>query len=250
MSFDLLVIASHPDDAEISCAGTILKHVEAGYTVGVLDLTQGELGTRGSGPLRLEEANEASRRMGIHVRENMGFKDGFFLNDEIHKLALVEKIRKYRPRIVLANALYDRHPDHGRASSLISEACFLSGLRRIVTTEAGAGQGAEPTEGSLAIQEVWRPAAVYHFIQDYYIKPDFVVDISSYMDRKIHVMEAYGSQFHNPASSDPQTVLSTPDFMERIRARAREFGRFTESGYGEGYTAERTIGVKDLFDLT
>ncbi len=232
MNLDLLVIASHPDDAEIGCAGTILKHIEAGYTVGILDLTHGELGTRGSGPLRLEEANEASRRMGIHVRENMGFRDGFFLNDEIHKLALVEKIRKYRPRIVLANALYDRHPDHGRASSLISEACFLSGLRRIETS-----------------QEVWRPAAVYHFIQDYYIKPDFAVDISAYMDRKIHVMEAYRSQFHNPASRDPQTVLSTPDFMERIRARAREFGRFTESGYGEGYTAERTIGVKDLFNL-
>lgn len=237
MKLDILVIAAHPDDAEIGCSGTILSHIAAGRKVGILDLTRGELGTRGTPELRLQESAAASALLGIHARENLGFRDGFFTNDEAHQIKIVEIIRKYQPEIVLANAVQDRHPDHGKGSALISVSCFLSGLRRIETSH---GDGA---------QAPWRPKAVYHFIQDYYLKPDFIVDISLFMERKIEVLKLYKSQFHDPDSTEPPTVLTSPDFMDRIRARAREYGKAGDIEFGEGFTVERMIGVKDLFDL-
>ncbi len=237
MKLDILVIAAHPDDAELCCGGTILVHLAAGRTVGIVDLTRGELGTRGTAAIRLQESEAASKILGIHVRENLGFRDGFFLNDEAHQLKVVEMIRKYQPEIVLTNAVGDRHPDHGKGSALVSQACFLAGLRRIETACDGASQGA------------WRPKAVYHFIQDYYIKPDLVVDISSVVERKMQALRAYKSQFHDPLSTEPATVLTSPDFMERNRARAREYAKAGDMEFGEGFTVERMIGVKDLFDL-
>ncbi len=231
------MIAAHPDDAELGCAGTILTHIAAGRKVGVLDLTRGELGTRGNAELRMLESREATRLMGLHSRDNLGFRDGFFTNDEAHQLKIIEILRKYRPEIVLANSIHDRHPDHGKASSLISDACFYSGLRRI--------ESMHETE----VQQAWRPKVVYHYIQDRYIKPDFVIDISAVMDQKISIIQAFKSQFHDPESTEPQTVLTSPGFMERVRSRAREYGKAGDMEFGEGYTAERMIGVKDLFSL-
>lgn len=237
MKLDILVIAAHPDDAELGCSGTILTHIAAGRKVGIVDLTQGELGTRGNAALRLLEADASTKLLGIHARENLGFRDGFFTNDEAHQLKIAAIIRKYQPEIVLANAVQDRHPDHGKASSLISVSCFLAGLRRIETILDGVSQLA------------WRPRVVYHYIQDYYIKPDFIVDISSMMEKKLAVIKVFKSQFHDPESLEPATVLTSPDFMERIRARAREYGKVGDVEYGEGFTVERMIGVRDLFDL-
>lgn len=237
MKLDILVIAAHPDDAELCCSGTILTHIAAGRKVGIVDLTQGELGTRGNAAIRLQEAESSTKLLGIHARENLGFRDGFFTNDEAHQLKIATIIRKYQPEIVLANAVHDRHPDHGKASSLISVACFLSGLRRIETMFDGVSQPA------------WRPKVVYHYIQDYYIKPDFIVDISPMMEKKLAVIKVFKSQFYDPESLEPATVLSRPDFMDRIIARAREFGKVGDVEYGEGFNVERMIGVRDLFDL-
>lgn len=237
MKLDILVIAAHPDDAELCCSGTILTHIAAGHKVGIVDLTQGELGTRGNAALRMQEADASTKLLGIHARENLGFRDCFFTNDEAHQLKIAAIIRKYQPEIVLTNAVHDRHPDHGKASSLISVSCFLAGLRRIETMLDDVSQPA------------WRPRVVYHFIQDYYIKPDFIVDISTMMEKKLAVIQVFKSQFHDPESVEPATVLSSPDFMERIRARAREYGKVGDVEYGEGFTVERMIGVRDLFDL-
>jgi bacillithiol biosynthesis deacetylase BshB1 len=241
MKLDILAIAAHPDDVELCCAGTLMKHIDMGYKVGIVDLTQGELGTRGNGPLRLKEAARAAEIMGITVRENMNMADGFFQNDKAHQLKLIEVIRKYQPEIVFANAIRDRHIDHGRGSQLISNACFLSGLVKIETFNDGIKQGK------------WRPKAVYHMIQDRHIEPDFVIDISEYLDRKNQAIMAYGSQFFNTDyennASELQTPISGQDFFKFLEARSRVFGRPIGVEYAEGFNVERVVGVKNIFDL-
>lgn len=234
---DILAFAAHPDDVELSCAGTLMKHIDAGMSVGIVDLTQGELGSRGTIETRYDEAKEASEIMGISTRVNLKMADGFFEINEKNKLLIVEQIRRFRPKIVLANAVSDRHPDHGRASQLVSEACFLAGLRKIETTFEGVQQ------------EVYRPDVVYHYIQDYYIEPDFVVDVTEFVDRKIAAIKAYKTQFYDPNSTEPQTPISGKDFFEFIKGRMLEMGRPIGAKYAEGFTAERRIGVKSLFDL-
>jgi N-acetylglucosamine malate deacetylase 1 len=237
MKLDLLAIGIHPDDVELSCSGTLLKHIALGKKAGILDLTQGELGTRGSAELRLKEAEEAARILGITTRINLGFADGFFKNDKEHQLAIIQQIRKYTPEIVFANAVSDRHPDHGRASQLISEACFYSGLRRIETELDGKPQ------------QSWRPKVVYHYIQDRYIKPDFVVDISEYVDKKMEAIMAFKSQFFNPESKEPSSPISSKEFIDFIKSRMQVFGRDINAKYAEGFTVERTIGIENIFDL-
>ncbi len=238
MKLDLLAFAAHPDDVELSCAGTLIKHAEAGYKTGVVDLTRGELGTRGSAAIRDAEAQLAGQVMGISFRENLGMKDGFFELNEENKLAVVRMIRKYRPEIVLANAIDDRHPDHGRGSKLVSDACFLSGLIKVVTR-------LDDRE-----QEAWRPKAVYHYIQDRTMRPDFIVDISGTMEKRVKAIMAFSSQFYNPNSTEPETAISSKLFLEGLKSRALEFGRLIGAEYGEGFVAERTPGIDDLFKLS
>jgi N-acetylglucosamine malate deacetylase 1 len=237
MKLDILVFAAHPDDAELSCSGTIIKHIEAGLKVGVIDLTKGELGTRGTTEIRAKEAAEASRIMNLAIRDNLGMADGFFELTEDNKLAVVIEIRKYCPDIILANAVSDRHPDHGRASRLVSEACFLSGLTKVKTVIDGNEQNA------------WRPKAVYHYIQDRYIKPDFIVDISAQMESRIKAQMAYASQLYNADSKEPETVISSKQFFDSLNARALELGRIIGASYGEGFITERIPGITDLLVL-
>lgn len=237
MKIDILAFAAHPDDIELSCSGTIMKAISQGRKVGIVDLTQGELGSRGTIETRYEEANEASKIMGIDVRVNLRMADGFFEINEENKLLIVEQIRKFRPTIVLANAIEDRHPDHGRASQLVSEACFLSGLRRIETFYEGE------------MQEAHRPRAVYHYIQDHYIKPDFAVDVTAFMERKVECIKAYKTQFYDPNSKEPTTPISGAEFFDFIKGRMMQFGRPIGAQYAEGFTVERLPGVEDLFDL-
>jgi len=234
---DILAFAAHPDDVELSCSGTLIRHIEAGKRVGIVDLTEGELGSRGSAALRKEEAAVASQIMGIHYRANLGMRDGFFTIDEAHQRLIIEQIRHTRPDIILANAVNDRHIDHGRAAKLVAEAAFLSGLRRIETHFEGK------------LQEAWRPRVLYHYIQDRYLKPDFVVDITEQFERKLEAVKAFGSQFYDPNSNEPMTPISRPDFLDFIEARAREMGRIVPVTYGEGFTVERAIGVNDLTQL-
>lgn len=234
---DILAFAAHPDDVELSCSGTLMKHISEGKRVGVIDLTEGELGSRGSVSLRYEEAEKASKIMGLTVRENLKMRDGFFEINEENKLKIVTAIRTYRPKIVLANAIEDRHPDHGRAAQLVSEACFLAGLRKVETIVGGQ------------LQEAYRPQVVYHYIQDRYIKPDFVVDITPYIERKMEAIQAYKSQFYDPNSTEPQTPISGADFLDFVKARCNEFGRPIGAQYAEGFTAERLVGVESFFDL-
>ncbi len=238
MKLDILAIAAHPDDVELSCSGTLLKHVKMGRSVGLIDLTQGELGTRGSAPIRLQEAEDAREKMGAKVRINLEMPDGFFTHSKENLLKIIKAIRTYQPEIVLANTISDRHPDHGKGAKLIREACFLAGLVKIET------QG----EDAL-LQNPWRPKAIYHFIQDYFLKPDFVVDISEYMDEKMELVKAFKSQFYNPDSSEPDSPISSKEFMDFLYARARDFGRPIGAEFGEGFIADRTLGVKNLFDL-
>lgn len=237
MKLDILAFAAHPDDVELSCSGTLMKHIEQGKKVGIIDLTQGELGSRGTILTRYEEATAASAIMGIHVRHNLKMADGFFDLSEANKRSIIEQIRLYKPEVVLANAIEDRHPDHGRAAQLVSEACFLSGLRMIETSFNGETQQAH------------RPKAVYHYIQDRYIKPDFVVDVSSYIGRKLDAIQAYKTQFYDPNSKEPKTPISGEEFLDFIKGRMMEFGRPMGALYAEGFTVEREPGVKDLFDL-
>ena len=237
MKLDILVFAAHPDDAELSCSGTIMKHIASGKRVGIIDLTQGELGSRGSAETRREEAAAASDIMGVHVRENLRMADGFFDLSEQNKRSIIEQIRKYQPTIVLANAVEDRHPDHARASQLVSESCFLAGLRKIVTIYNGE------------IQEAHRPQAVYHYIQDRYIRPDFVVDVTGFVDRKIEAIKAYKTQFYDPDSTEPQTPISGEEFFDFIRGRMMQYGRPIGVKYAEGFTVEREPGIEDLFQL-
>ncbi|GAB3664885.1 bacillithiol biosynthesis deacetylase BshB1 [Echinicola sediminis] len=237
MKLDILVIAAHPDDAELSCSGTIAAQVAKGHKVGILDLTQGEMGTRGTPSLRLKESEEASKILGLSARENLGFRDVFFKDDESHHLEVVKVIRKYQPEIVLANAVTDRHPDHGKGGSLATNACFISGLRKVETTLEGNAQAA------------WRPKYVYHYIQNNYIQPDFVVDISDYWETKLNSIKAFKSQFYDPNNTEPASFISSPEYFAFIEARAQEFGHSINVKYGEGFTVEKMIGVRDLFDL-
>ena len=234
MKLDILAIGVHPDDVELGCSGTILKHIAQGKKVGILDLTKGELGSRGSGELRLVEAANSAKILGVTIRENLGYADGFFTNDKVHQLGIIEILRKYQPDVVLANAPRDRHPDHGRASQLVSEACFYSGLVRIKTELDGVQQ------------ELWRPKAVYHYIQDRYLEPDFVVDVSEFVDQKMESILAFSSQFYNPESKLPETPISSKKFFDFIKARMANFGRDINVDYAEAFTTERLIGVEDI----
>jgi bacillithiol biosynthesis deacetylase BshB1 len=235
---DILAVAVHPDDVELGCAGTLLMEKRNGKRTGVVDLTRGELGTRGTPELRAEEAARAAAIMGLDARENLGMADGFFRNDEMHQRLLIRAIRKYRPEIVLSNALEDRHPDHGRAGHLISESCFLSGLRKIVTHD---------DEGRP--QEHWRPKYVFHYIQDRYIQPDFVYDITPVFETKLESIRAYSSQFFSTGYNDdgePQTYISTPEFLDSIIGRHRMLGKMIGVPYAEGYTTQKMIGITNF----
>lgn len=237
MKLDILAFGAHPDDVELGCAGTILKEVALGKKVGIVDLTRGELGTRGSAEIRDKEAAAAAAILGVLVRENLAFRDGFFLNDEAHQLEIIKMIRKYQPEIVLCNAVDDRHIDHPKGSQLVSDACFLSGLIRITTSLDGEEQKA------------WRPKVVYHYMQWKNIVPDFVVDITGYVEQKTAAILAYSSQFYDPNSKEPESPISSKNFLESLNYRSRDLGRLTGLEHAEGFTAERYLAVNSLSDL-
>lgn len=231
-------MAAHPDDAEMSTGGTIASAIAKGNKVGIVDFTRGELGTRGTPEIRAAEAAAASQILNVSVRENLGFRDGFFKNDEEHQMQLIAAIRRYQPEIVLANAIEDRHPDHGKAAAIAVDACFLSGLRMIQTHDFDG-----------TIQQAWRPKALYHYIQDRFIIPDLVVDISNYWNLKEASIRAYKSQFYDPNSKEPESYLTSPEFLEFLKARSQEMGHKIGAKFGEGYTKTKMIGVNDLFNL-
>ncbi|MHB1178449.1 MAG: bacillithiol biosynthesis deacetylase BshB1 [Daejeonella sp.] len=237
MKLDILVFAVHPDDAELGCSGTILKHIAAGKKVGIIDLTRGELGTRGTAETRDQESADSTRILGLHVRENLEMRDGFFRNDEEHQLEIIKMIRKYTPEIVLCNALYDRHPDHGRAGDLVNDALFLGGLSKIKTDLDGVNQ------------EAFRPRLLLQYIQDRYIKPDILVDITDFWEKKMDCIHAFKTQFFNPDNDDKQTYISSPDFLKVIEARSRELGKSIGAIYAEGFTSRKLLGVDDLTEL-
>ena len=237
MKLDILAFAAHPDDVEISAGGTVARMISQGKKVGVVDLTRGELGTRGNGLLRLEEAAASSEVLGLSARENLGMKDGFFEHTEHNLKLIIQKIRKYQPEVVLANSVSDRHTDHGKAAQLVAEAAFLSGLKKIETKE------------NTEVQTHWRPKAVYHYIQDYYIQPDFAVDVTDFFEIKMKAIRAFSSQFYSPDSKEPETPISGEDFFDFLRSRAMEYGRPIGAKYAEGFTVRRYPGVKDLMDL-
>lgn len=239
MKLDILAIGSHPDDVELGCSGTLAKEIAKGKTVGIIDLTRGELGTRGDADTRDKEAEKAAQILGVAIRLNMEFDDGFFVNDRWHQTEIIKMIRRYRPEIVLCNAVTDRHIDHGKGSQLVSDACFLSGLIKIDTRD-------EDADGW---QDAWRPKHVYHYIQWKNLEPDFVVDISGQIDKKMEAVLAYGSQFYDPDSKEPDTPISSKNFTDSVKYRARDMGRLIGTDYGEGFTAERYPAVKSLFDL-
>ncbi|MEM7381628.1 MAG: bacillithiol biosynthesis deacetylase BshB1 [Bacteroidota bacterium] len=236
MKLDILVFGAHPDDAELSAGATIAKETANGKKVGIVDLTRGELGTRGSAEIRDGEAAEAGKILGISVRENLEFADGFFVNDKEHQLAVIQMIRKYRPEKVLCNAIDDRHIDHAKGSKLVSDACFLSGLVKIDTKAPGEDEWQEP----------WRPKQVYHYIQWKNLDPDFVVDVSGYIETKVAAISAYSSQFYDPKSAAPSTPISSKNFLESITYRSRDLGRLVGVEYAEGFTVERHIAVDNL----
>ncbi|MBI4945726.1 MAG: bacillithiol biosynthesis deacetylase BshB1 [Bacteroidetes bacterium] len=238
MKIDILAFGAHPDDVELSCSGTILKNISLGKKVGIIDLTQGELGTRGTAALRLKEAAAAAKILGVSFRENLKMADGFFQNDKKHLLAVIKKIRQYKPDIVLANALEDRHPDHGRAAKLIADACFFAGLVKIKTA-APTLKGSKQHKHSLgrrAWQEAWRPKAVYHYIQYRKLIPDFTVDISSFMEKKMESIKTFRSQFYDPGSKEPTTLISSSGFLKHLYSRAEEHGKIINAQYAEGFT--------------
>lgn len=238
MKLDILVLAAHPDDAELGCGGTIAKHIKAGHKVGVVDFTQGELGTRGTPQTRQQEAAESAKILGLTVRSNLYLPDGFFQNNEEHQRTVIKAIRTYQPDIVLSNAIEDRHPDHGRGADLAYTACFLSGLSKIDTKD-DAGNSQAP----------WRPKVVYHYIQSHFNKPDFIIDISAEWDQKMSSIRAFKSQFFDPTSEEAKTYISTPEFMKLLESRAVEMGHNIGATYGEGFVARRWVGVKSLLDL-
>ncbi|MCB0447568.1 MAG: bacillithiol biosynthesis deacetylase BshB1 [Gelidibacter sp.] len=237
MKLDILAIGAHPDDVELGCSATIAKEIKRGKKVGIIDLTRGELGTRGTAQTRDEEAKNAAKILGVEVRENLGFADGFFVNDKQHQLEIIKMIRKYQPEIVLCNAVEDRHIDHGKGSQLVSDACFLSGLLKIETNLDGKAQ------------QQWRPKQVYHYIQWKHIAPDVVVDVSGFMDVKMKAVLAYNTQFYDPNSKLPETPISSKNFTDSVEYRARDLGRMIGVEHGEGFTVERYVAVNSLFDL-
>jgi bacillithiol biosynthesis deacetylase BshB1 len=237
MKLDILAFAAHPDDVELTCSGTLILEIKKGRKVGIVDLTGGEMGTRGSKELRTKEVQEASAVMGIHIRENLGFRDCFFSDDEAHRLAVAKIIRKYRPEVVLCNTPSDRHPDHGRASSLVMNALFLSRLNKLNTELDGVEQ------------DPWHPRAAYHYIQDRYHRPDFVIDVSTVWEQRMKAMMAFSSQFYNPESDEPDSPISSKDFLHFVEGRAREFGRPAGFSLAEGFLVSRTPGVSDLMML-
>jgi bacillithiol biosynthesis deacetylase BshB1 len=237
MKLDILAIGAHPDDVELSCAGILIKEQSRGKKTGILDLTRGELGSKGSADIRDEEAAAAAKVMKLSVRENLAFADGFFVSDKQHQLEIVKIIRKYRPEVVICNAPTDRHPDHGRGSDVASVACFLSGLEKIVTTLDGDDQ------------EHWRPKQVYHYIQWLDLKPDVVVDISGHIETKMKAVQAYKTQFFNPDDDGPKTPIGTENFLKSIKYRSANLGRIIGTDFAEGLIAERYPAVDSVFDL-
>jgi bacillithiol biosynthesis deacetylase BshB1 len=236
-NIDILAFGAHPDDVELSASGTLLKHISQGKKVVIVDLTQGELGSRGTIETRYDEANAAAKILGLENRVNLKMEDGFFTHSQENLMKIVEQIRRFKPEIVLANAIEDRHPDHAKGSKLVSDACFLAGLVKVKTEFEGIQQIAH------------RPKVVYHYIQDRYIKPDFVVDITEFVDKKFESVMAYKTQFYDPNSKEPQTPISGQDFLDFLRGRMSEFGRSIGVSYAEGFTVERIIGVESFFDL-
>ncbi|GAA4751403.1 bacillithiol biosynthesis deacetylase BshB1 [Flavisolibacter ginsenosidimutans] len=235
MKLDILAIGSHPDDVELGCSGTLIAEIKRGKKAGIIDLTQGELGTRGTIETRYTEAADAAKIIGLSVRENLKMRDGFFRNDEEHQLEVVKILRKYQPEIVIANILEDRHPDHGRGGWLVYDACFFSGLRQVKTT---GDDGQE--------QERWRPKMLLHYIQDRFYEPDVIVDVSHVWEQRTEAIKAYRTQFLPDGSSDPQTYISSPDFMESLTARARSLGKRIGVKYAEGFVSKKSIGIRSL----
>lgn len=238
MKLDILVMCAHPDDAELGCSATLMKHKDLGYKVGIIDLTAGELGTRGTPEIRAEESMVATKLMNLDVRDNLNFRDGWFKNDDKHKFKIIEQIRKYQPEILITNAPQDRHPDHGRASALVVEAAWLSGLFKIETTDA---------EGKA--QEAWRPKKVLHFIQYMPLTPDIVVEVNDYVERKMEVVKAFKSQFYDPQSNEPSTFIAGEGFLNLIKSRMAEIGSHAMIDYGEGFISAFKPALNDLFDL-
>lgn len=234
MKCDILAIGAHPDDVELGCGGTILKLISEGKKVAILDLTEGEMGTRGTRETRKIEAKNAAKILNISARENLKMRDGFLINSEEHQLKIVEKIRKYQPEIVLANTIDDRHPDHAKAAKLVSDACFLSGLVKVETFENNS------------LQKIWRPKHIFNYIQWKNIKPDFVIDISEFMNKKIEACLAYGTQFYNPDSAEPLTLIATKDFLESLTYRAQDLGRLSGVDFAEGFTTEKLIAIRNF----
>ncbi len=239
MKIDILAFGAHPDDVELSCGGTILKEINNGKTVAIIDLTKGELGTRGTAQTRATEASNAASILGVSFRNNLGFSDGFIVNDKAHQLEVIKLIRHYKPEVVLCNAIDDRHIDHGVASKLVSDSCFLSGLVKIETK----------FNDSLVAQSPWRPKSIYHYIQWKPLTPDFVVDISDHIDKKMESVSAYSSQFYDSKSKEPDTPISSKNFIDSVRYRAADLGRLTGTLYAEGFNVERVPAIDTLFDL-
>jgi len=237
MKLDILAFGAHPDDVELGCGGTIAKEVAFGKKIGIVDLTRGELGTRGTAEIRDKESEAAAKILGVQFRENLNMRDGFFINDEAHQLKVIQMIRKYQPEIVLCNAVDDRHIDHGKGSKLVSDACFLSGLRKIETNFQGENQKA------------WRPKVVYHYMQWKNAQPDFVVDITGYNEIRVKAILAYSSQFYNPDSKEPETPIASKNFLESLNYRAQDLGRLIGKDFAEGFTVERYLAVNSLGDL-
>ncbi len=241
MKLDILAFGVHPDDVELSCAGTLITEKKNSKKVGIVDLTQGELGTRGDAQTRKAEAESSAAIMQIDVRENLSMADGFFANDKEHQLKIIKVLRKYQPEIILCNAPEDRHPDHGRSANLVEDAAFLSGLKKIITYPADADDGAIP-------QTEWRPKYVFHYIQDRYIKPDFVIDISEAFEKKLEAIRAFKTQFFSAGSVGPQTYVSSPEFLDSVIYRSKMFGKMIGVKYAEGYRSKKMIGFK-TFDV-
>lgn len=237
MNLDILAFAAHPDDVEISCGGTLLRYVQEGKKVGIIDLTRGELGTRGSAETREIEAKNAADFLHLSMRKNLGFQDGFFTSDESNTIKIIGEIRRFRPEIVFANSLEDRHPDHAKAAQMVADACFLSGLSKI------------ETRWENEVQEAYRPRLVLHYIQDYYIEPDIVLDVSEFIEQKISLIKCFHSQFYDPQSNEANTPISGEEFFDFLKGRMMSYGRPIGARYAEGFSVKRLVGVSDIFEL-
>ncbi|MEI6263665.1 MAG: bacillithiol biosynthesis deacetylase BshB1 [Sphingobacteriia bacterium] len=235
MQLDILAFGVHPDDVELGCSGTLLVAIAEGKKTGIIDLTRGELGTRGTADTRLIEAKAAAKILGVHHRENLEMADGFLQNDEAHQRKIIEVIRQFRPSIIFANAPEDRHPDHGKSANLVADSAFLAGLRKIETIDKAGNP-----------QEAWRPSYVFHYIQDRFLEPNFIIDISKYIDIKMESILAYNTQFHNPSLNEPQTYISSPQFLETLKGRDAMLGKRIGVEYGEGFITHKTLGISSL----